>query len=317
MAAADARVRVGDLTQRRLWGLRLGPQDYYLAQSSITHPGDCAALLDDLPSDVKGLCRVVQGLVIHHLGGARLCGYGVPQERLGELDTCSVVEMLRRICDLDDGPLTQERPPERRLVGCCRDFAALFCSMARHKGIPARVRSGYARYFQAGFNFDHMLVECWDASQKRWVLVDPEITPRHVDVYDLPFDPQDVPPGEFVGGGRAWILCRSGEADAEDFGLAPASDRKGWWFVRDRLVRDLAAQNRSELLLWDSWGLMEREPGEEEVALLDEVAWLTEAGDPAFEDMRGLYEGEAALRVPPEVNRHSPAVGALRVALDP
>jgi hypothetical protein len=295
----------------------LDSREYYLVQSSITDPGEHSALLDDMPSDVEGLCRVVQGLIIHHLDGPRLFGYTVPQERLGELDTCSVVEMLRRICDLDDAPLTQERPPERRLTGCCRDFATLFCSMARHKDIPARVRCGYARHFDAGFNYDHMLVECWDAGRGHWVLVDPEMGPRHMEAHDVPFDPHDVPRGEFVGAGHAWILCRSGEADAEDFGLAPESNRKGWSFVRDRLVRDLAAQNRSELLLWDCWGLMESEPGEDELALLDEVAWLAEAGDSAFRDMRAICDGEAGLRVPPLVNRNSPAVGSHRVALNP
>jgi hypothetical protein len=299
-----------------LWRLSLDPQEYYREQSRITEPGEYSALLDDLPSDVEGLCRAAQGLIIHHLDGAQLFGYTVPQERLSELDTCSVVEMLRRICGLDDGPLTQERPPERRLAGCCRDFATSFCSMARHKGIPARVRSGYARYFHPGFHYDHMLVECWDAGQKRWVLVDPEMSPRHVELYDVSFDPHDVPRGEFIGGGRAWMMCRGGEADAENFGLAPESERKGWRHVRDRLVRDLAAQNRSELLLWDSWGLMEREPSEDEPALLDEVAWLTEAGDSAFEYVRGIHDGEADLKVPPVVNRHSPAVGLHRVALD-
>jgi hypothetical protein len=294
----------------------LDPQEYYLEQSSITDPGQYSSLLDDLPSDVEGLCRAAQGLIIHHLDGGRLFGYAVPQERLSDLDTCSVVEMLQRICDLDGGPLAQERPPDRRLAGCCRDFATLFCSMARHTGIPARARSGYARYFHPGFSYDHMLVECWDASQKRWLLVDPEMSPRHVEVYNVSFDPHDVPRGEFIGGGRAWISCRGGEADAEDFGLGPESERKGWWHVRDRLVRDLAAQNRSELLLWDAWGLMEREPSDDELALLDEVAWLMEAGDSAFEHVRGIYEDGESLRVPPVVNRHSPAVGLHRVALE-
>lgn len=294
----------------------MDPQGYCLEQSAITDPGEHAALLDDLPSDVEELCRIVQGLIIHHLDGARLFGYTVPQERLSELDTCSVAEMLEQICDLDDAPLTEERPPERRLAGCCRDFATLFCSLARHQGIPARVRSGYARYFHPGFNYDHMLVELWDAGQERWVLVDPEMSPRHVEVYKVPFDPYDVPREEFIGGGQAWILCRVGEANAADFGLAPESDRRGWWHVRDRLVRDLAAQNSKELLLWDAWGLMEREPSEDELALLDEAAWLTEAGDSAFERVRSTYEGEQSLRVPPVVNRQSPAVGLQRVALD-
>jgi hypothetical protein len=50
--------------------------------------------------------------------------------------------------------------------------------------------------------------------------------------------------------------------------------------------------------------------------LLDEVAWLIEAGDSAFACVRGIYEDEESLRVPPVVNRHSPAVGLHRVALD-
>jgi hypothetical protein len=294
----------------------LDPQGYYLDQSAITDPGEYAALLDDLPSDVGGLCRVVQGLIIHHLDGARLLGYTVPQERLQELDTCSVAEMLERICDLDDGPLTEERPPERRLAGCCRDFATLLCSLVRHQGIPARVRSGFARYFDPGFNYDHMLVECWDASQKRWLLVDPAMSARYSEAYRLAFDPQDVPREKFIGGGHAWITCRSGEADAEEFGLAPDSDWKGWWHLRDRLIRDLAAQNRKEPLLWDAWGLMEREPSEDELVLLDEAAWLTEAGETAFDYVRSIYEGEQSLRVPPVVNRHSPAAGLHRVAVD-
>jgi hypothetical protein len=232
-----------------LWGLDLDPQEYYLEQSPITDPGAYSSLFDDLPSDVEGLCRAVQGLIIHHLDGVRLFGYTVPQERLSELDTCSVVEMLERICDLDGGPLTQERPPETRLAGCCRDSATLFCSMARHKGIPARVRSGYARYFHPGFSYDHMLVECWDAGQERWLLVDPEMSPRHVEVYNVSFDPHDVPRGEFIGGGRAWIMCRGGEADAENFGLAPESERKGRRHVRDRLVRDLGRPEQERTAL--------------------------------------------------------------------
>jgi len=227
----------------------LDPQEYYREQSRITDPGAYWSLLDDLPSDVEGLCRAARGLIAHHLDGARFFGYAVAQGRRLELDTCSVVEMLQRICDLDGGPLTQERPPERRLAGYCRGFATLFCSMARHKGIPARVRSGYARYFHPGFSYDHMLAECWDAGQELWLLADPEMSPRHVEVYNVSFDPHDVPRGEFIGGGRAWMMCRGGEADAENFGLAPESERKGWRHVRDRLVRDLGRPEQERTAL--------------------------------------------------------------------
>jgi transglutaminase-like putative cysteine protease len=67
--------------------------------------------------------------------------------------------MLARLTALDPGPLTAPRPPERRLVGCCRDFTVLLCTLARHQGIPVRARVGFARYFSPGFHVDHEIVE--------------------------------------------------------------------------------------------------------------------------------------------------------------
>jgi hypothetical protein len=61
----------------------------------------------------------------------------------------------------------------------------------------------------------------------------------------------------FIVGGLAWQMCRSGQADPDKFGLDPETDFKGWWFIRNRLIHDLAAQNKMELLLWHTWGLMD------------------------------------------------------------
>lgn len=41
---------------------------YYSAQSSITHPGQMASLLDDLPTDLAELRDVAHNLVIHYRG---------------------------------------------------------------------------------------------------------------------------------------------------------------------------------------------------------------------------------------------------------
>jgi len=53
----------------------------------------------------------------------------------------------------------------------------------------------------------------------------------------------------------------------------------------------------------------------EAMALLHEAAWLTEAGDTAFKFVRSIYEGEESPRVPPVVNRRSPAAGLQSVDL--
>ena len=43
----------------------MDPLTFYATQSPLTQPGSYAGLFGDLPRSVKGLCRVVQGLLIH------------------------------------------------------------------------------------------------------------------------------------------------------------------------------------------------------------------------------------------------------------
>ena len=279
---------------------------YYKQQSPITDPGDYAEMYEDLPNEIAGLCKVVQGLIIHYRG-AEMFHYAIPDERLPEIDTRYVPTILARIRELDDRSLTQERPPEKRLVGCCRDFATLFCSMARYRGIPTRTRIGFAAYFNPGFNHDHEIVECWDAGEHRWRLVDPEMSELHVQENKIRFDVHDVPRDQFIVGGLAWQWCRADKADPDKFGLEPDSFVKGWWFISHKLVQDLAAQNKMELLLWDTWGVMLKEmTGEEDLALLDKLALVTQAGSDGFAEQLATYENVAGLKVTPPVMCYSP-----------
>jgi hypothetical protein len=288
----------------------MNPLAYYTTQSLITNPGEYAELFDVLPHTIAGLRQVVQGVYIHFMAG-REHEYEIPTERLAEIDTCYVEKMLARIIELGDRPLTEPRPPEKRLVGCCRDAALLFCAMARYQGIPTRTRVGFASYvteFGPGFDIDHEIAEYWDADEKRWRLVDPDLLDLTIKENDLQFDVYDVPRDQFLVAGKAWQMCRTGEVDPDKFGADPDSHLKGWWFIRNRLVHDLAAQNKMELLLWDTWGLMDfgAEPTGRDLTLLDRVARLTQAGDEAFDEIRAIYEREAILKVPPVVTSYSP-----------
>ncbi len=89
------------------------------------------------------------------------------------------------------------------------------------------------------------------------------------------FDILNVPATAFVSGGRAWQLCRREGADPNRFGLGPDAEHvRGWWFIRERLLLDIAALNKVELLCWDSWeGLTEGRADDE--AILDEIAVLS------------------------------------------
>ncbi len=288
---------------------------YYTQQSRFTDPGEFVSLFDNLPHDIAGLCRVVQGLIIHYRDG-KMFNYTIPRKRLREIDTRYVNKILERIIELDDRPLTEERPPEKRFVGCCRDFATLFCVMARHQGVPTRVRVGFSAYFNPAFNHDHEIAECWDAEEQRWRLVDPEMSELHIRENRIQFDVHDVPRDQFIVGGLAWQWYCSGKADPGKFGVDPDGDLKGAWFIRHKLVQDLAALNKQELLLWDSWGLMLKDTlSDEDHALLDRIAELTQAGNAAFAEQRIVYEREAVLRVPPVVMKFSPVARPCKVTL--
>jgi hypothetical protein len=70
-----------------------------------------------------------------------------------------------------------------------------------------------------------------------------------------------------------------------------------------------------ELLLWDAWGLMEREPSAEDLARLDRVAELSLGGNAAFMEIQAMYRREADLKVPPVVRSDSPAAAPREVKL--
>ena len=294
---------------------------YYVDQSPITDPGEMARHLDELPNDLARLQRVARGLVLHYRADDP-SAHGIPESRLTEVDSRYAETMLYRLLELDGRSLTEERPPEKRLLGCCRDYTVLFLTMARHQGIPARARVGFATYFVPGFNLDHEVAEVWDAGEACWRLVDPELGDDHADPTDgSRVDPLDVPRDRFLVAGSAWQACRKGAADPEMFLVDPGldiEDTRGWPYLRHNLVHDLAALNKVEMLLWDGWGLIERERlSERDLQLLDHLAHATGSEDASFDELRRLYQAEAGLQVPSAVTSYSPASQAPRtVTLD-
>ena len=281
--------------------------DYYTQQSRFTTPGDYADLFETLPDDIAGLCKVVQGLVFHYMAD----GYDIPPERLPEVDTRYVEKILARLIELDHRPLIEPRPIEKRIIGCCRDFAVLFCAMARYKGIPCRVRVGFAAYINigaSGFNVDHEIAEYWDSEAMRWRLIDPEQTAALIEFNQITFDVTDIPRDQFIVGGQAWQACQQGKADPLSYGVNPSDEfLRGWWFIRNRMMIDFVALNRAEILLWDSWTIADYpEPATEDMMTMDEVSRLAQGDNELFHSFTGLYESNPRLQVPQTVTVYSP-----------
>ncbi|MBE7550077.1 MAG: transglutaminase domain-containing protein [Anaerolineales bacterium] len=280
------------------------PLAYYAQPGLMTAAGKYGALFDPLPQDISALCRVVQGIMLH-IFWAEQYGERLSEQRQSEVQVRPVVDKLARIVELDQRPLTEIRPPEKRLVGNCRDFSVMLTAMLRHQGVPARARCGFGRYFIPDHYEDHWVCEYWEHRQKRWVLVDAQLDELQCRKLAISFNPLDVPRDQFLVGGKAWQLCRTGQADADQFGIF---DMKGLWFVRGDFVRDVAALNKVELLPWDGWGMIEKrdeEVSEDELALLDRIAALTGEDVPEVDQVRGLYENDDRLRVPRRIRSYT------------
>jgi len=241
------------------------------------------------------LVGAVQGVTIHPFW---LESYGLklPGERFQELQLRTTARRLERTLELDPRPLNEARAVDKKLLGNCRDHSLLLVSMLRHAGIAARARCGFGAYFQPNHYEDHWVCEYWEAAGQRWVLVDPQLDDVQRKVLRIGFNPLDVPRDQFIVGGMAWQMCRSGQADPASFGIF---DMSGLGFVRGNLLRDVAALNKMELLPWDCWGVMLKDDLEDadDLSALDAAAALTALDVPDPLRVRSAYESDTRLKM--------------------
>lgn len=240
-------------------------------------------------------------------------GLELMEDRYQELQLRKVTQRLPYIQKMNPKSLAIPRPLDKRVVGNCRDFSLLLCSMLRHQGIPARARCGFATYFMPNHYEDHWICEYWHGDRQVWIMVDPQLDSLQCDVLQTDFDPLDVPKGRFIPGGEAWLMCRNGQADPDSFGIF---DMHGLWFVLGNMVRDVAALNKMELLPWDTWGIMSGSelPSEDDLAFLDELAELSLHDKDNFAKLKHIYKTDARIRVPNTITSYL-AHGPVQVTL--
>ncbi len=265
----------------------------YISHSPITDPGPYAPLLDCLPDDLPGLVGAVQGLVLHHLE-AQLYNVQLSPVQNKELYLRTVRQMLARITEIDPAPLMVPREPRRRLTGCCRDFAILLVAFLRQQGVPARMRIGFAAYFDptGQQRADHWISEYWDAARAEWVLVDPQIDEIQRASYHITSNPLDLRRDrDFFLAGSAWQLARAGEVKSTVFRFN--GHWKGFPCIRGNLLHDFQSLNKLELTPLDQWDQLsfkpERELTVEDKALLDRIAALS-LDDSAQAERAVLFE---------------------------
>jgi hypothetical protein len=284
-----------------------GP-NWWAEQSAVSDPGRLAEWIDDLPADPAAIREAAGRLVFHYRANGDVGGHGFAPERMVEINLRYAEDMLARVRDLNAAPATERRAPTERMLGCCRDFSLLFVSMARHKGIPARSRVGFASYFVPGWYLDHVVPEVWIGD--RWVLMEPEIDPGYRDSNDgAGLDPHDLPRDRFLVGPQAWNDARTGRRDPARFVVAPGlevPELRGWPYLLHNLVLDVVALHKQDAVLWDVWGLADcRHPDEELASRMDQLAGrLLE--EPITPELVAVLAAEPGIVLPPEVDSIDP-----------
>jgi hypothetical protein len=266
----------------------------YSAPGRLTDIGAVsAAVLEAIPADPVGICRLVPGLVLHPFDTTDL---GLDAGRLAGQQIRPASAIIRAVLALDPAALDIPREPGRRLVGTCRTFVVLSCALLRHRGIAARARCGFGTYFQPGLGLDHWITEYWHEARQRWVRVDTQ----HLEHSFVPH-PEDLQPGEFLTGAEAWTGYRHGGIDAATFGV-PGTENFGPAEISGNTIRDLAALNKVEMLPWDEWRRMTAayagQTGPDYDELIDEVAGACASDSPRH--VADLYS-RPELAVPAEL----------------
>ena len=267
--------------------------DFYRTQSPLSRfPDDVD--LSSLPAGIEAQRRLVQWLLVHWGWGP---AYGIPADQLRkhEQNLRSIREVVTRAVEQTGTPITQMRQPLDRVVGICRHFALLHVALLRETGTPARMRCGFANYFEPGKWVDHWITERWDGD--RWVRDDPQVDGLQASFIKPSFDVNDQPPGHFLTGAQAWIATRAGELDPQVFGIF---DMWGQSFIGGNVLLDLGCLNKVELLPWDApWNVLTGpfDPvPDDALPLLDDVAKLVQTGDVVA--IRDRYETDNRLKVP-------------------
>jgi hypothetical protein len=206
--------------------------DFYRQPSPTSDLGRHRELGLGLPADAEALGTIVRGLLIHNFV-AKIRGLEFSAERMSSMESVGAEAILDNVLSLDPSPLDFKRPVEQRMVGFCYHFALLHCALLRATGKPARVRCGFAGYFEARRWIDHWVVEYWDGDS--WRLTDPQ-TGR-----------SDLTRDDFQNGLMGWNQCRCGASIPALYGNG---ELWGWDELRGTLINDVAALNKVEVSGW-------------------------------------------------------------------
>ncbi|MBN2087114.1 SUMF1/EgtB/PvdO family nonheme iron enzyme [Candidatus Peregrinibacteria bacterium] len=244
--------------------------DFYRQYSVYTDPGEYEYLYKNLPDSLSELCQLVRSQFLHIVAEYPSYKHKMPSDRCYDINKyTSVKSILEGLQHYDSTGLTLNRKPEDRLVLGCQNYALLFASILKYQGVPVRVRYGHATYLIPDFHTSHVICEVWNKSEKRWMLVDPNL--NMVDFNANKFDISN----------EVWLQMQKSEIDPNQYGFPGKYAGQG--SIVGKIFADLASILGTEYPLtmyppiMENYIKGEKQLPEEYIGTLDNICELMQS----------------------------------------
>lgn len=188
---------------------------------------------------------------------------------------------------------TKNREIKNKVVITCRYVAVLLASVLKAKGIPCRVRSGFASYFtNDGRCFDHWIIEYYNESENRWITCDPDQNSGK--------DHIDMPHKNFSWIAEVWLNVRSGKDDINKY--VHGSSFQGLNMLAYTLFFDFHALMGDEISYLFKPTYLDDDNEffnltKEELKELDDLATLMLDPNKNFDELRYIFDNNKRFRV--------------------
>ena len=262
----------------------------HLEFSRYTDPGQYAYLYDKLPESLDELCLLIKKQLIHPFDAEKFAGK-LPEDRTFEdMEYPTVSFMLEELLKRDERGLTVSREPGDRLLVACVHHSMLLASILRHRGIPVRIRAGFATYIggRKDLRVSHVVCEVWDGERSRWILIDPDR------------ERIDFPRDEFEFAHEVWFRLRKG-----NLGSAKYISRYGCvdHVTAHLLFHDLSYVIGTEEIYWEDPPIVSKietsiaDLSAGELQVLDRIADLLVDPDDHLDELTGIQTETSFLQL--------------------
>lgn len=289
--------------------------EFYRSTSTYTDLGLYMIFAKKLPDDIGKLCTLLRNQIIHPFDLKdekekinQHSFYGdmtkIPKTSLiyeNDLYPTAIAmlaELLRR-----DANFTIERKIEDKIHVCCRETSILLASILKAKNIPTRVRCGFTHSVSeidgAG---DHWIVEYYNESLKKWILVDPTMyyDKETLKDFNIDYSLVDIPRDKFIFAAEAFLGLRNSKYNSNDIYSFTNPKTFGMKAAIIQLFYDFHSLMNNEILFCQKPKYLYDKNFElsiYEYKELDELASLMLEPDKNFDTLNYIWENNEKFRI--------------------